>query len=149
MLWCCKASIFIDQLPQAQQFTAAAQLVFKVHWGYSSPGRKNNLYLCEYRWHFFPFSLMKKARANIRCLLPACTQVLRGQPGGGWTCGQGCQGGGCAGAPADSSGLPPRLLTSLQRLLPAGFNCTPLQWKSSFYGKMGSACVSARARFAV
>jgi len=41
LLWCCKATIFIDRLPQAQQFTAATQSVFKVHWGYGSPGRKN------------------------------------------------------------------------------------------------------------
>lgn len=126
-----QASIFIDQLPQAQQFIAGAQSVFKVHWGFSFPSHKSNLYLCEYRWCFLPL-LTKEARASTRCLLPAGTQALKGQLGWGWKFEWRRPGGGVAGVPMGSMGCP---VASLPSLLPAGFNCMALLSKSWLYRK--------------
>lgn len=68
-LWCCKTSIFTDQLPQAQQFTAVAHSVFKVH----SPLHKNNLYLCEYLPRHF-FSPQLRESQGKHKVPPACVQ---------------------------------------------------------------------------
>lgn len=127
-----QASIFIDQLPQAQQFIAGAQSVFKVHWGFSFPGHKSNLYLCEYCWYFFPLSLTKEARASTKYLPPAGTQALKGQLGWGWEFSWRCPGGGLAGASVGSMGC---LVAFLLLPLSAGFNCMALLSKSGLYRK--------------
>lgn len=84
--YCCGAArpqfLLTDYCKHTAIYSRSRVSVFKVHWGYSFPGHKNNLYLCEYRSHFFPLSLKRESKA--RCFLPVHTQALKAQLGWGW-----------------------------------------------------------------